>query len=481
MNQCVQLEGYLNKALASDRQVAFTKHLEHCSDCCKQVDQWNQLKDAIRHWGDSKELPQPMSSEAAELVVQLKPRGLNIFKPKWPVYVAVASAACVLAVFVVLFQGSVFQGDPEGIPTFQKQTPIRVLYSDNSEFQQTSDTSGQQLSVPEEGRLVFGLGPDSIGLASKTSVEVLTANSDETRIELHKGSIFVAVEPLTRKRSFVVVAGNTLVRVVGTRFGVSFDSVSDVRVAVEKGKVSVADPKEALHDVEKDQVLTVESEGNWRMDSLSLEEKRELNELLIVPVAEEMLPVYEEDIDDETIDSGSGSVDSKVKSRPTRKRQRRKFRGSPATWRQWILNGEYSRAEKALVDHLGVFPSDTKSWLLLANCRRKARNWNGAVNAYRQVIEHGNPKAASSARFNAAVLLQDKLGKYSVSADLLSDYLEAPRLLEAEAMVRLARSRIKQGRKTQAMRLLNQVLERYNGTSSAIQARRLLADLGKPQ
>jgi TolA-binding protein len=74
-------------------------------------------------------------------------------------------------------------------------------------------------------------------------------------------------------------------------------------------------------------------------------------------------------------------------------------------------------------------------------------------------------------------VLQDHLARHGEAAALLEAYLERPQALkplEAEAMVRLARAQLRSGRTGEARALLRKVVDRFPGTTAALQARRMI-------
>ncbi|MCP4600195.1 MAG: tetratricopeptide repeat protein [Proteobacteria bacterium] len=477
MRPCLQLEDYLVGKLKGQGQTQFQLHLHRCANCRNQMSEWNDLKNRVQDWADHRELPTPSSAEAASLVVSLRPRGL---RPIWqrPVIYAGFATAAFLVIISVIFYGE--RELPMEKETMQAskitdsskpadvQFPIRVLYSEESELASSSQSFARHLSIPGKGRLLLELGRDRIGLGAQSKIEILQADSKITRIKLLNGSLAAEVEPRLESGTFVVEAKDIVVKVIGTRFGVAMNSDSQIHVTVDEGQVKVVGSGETIHKVEEDQILALEKEGAWRSTSLKAEDRSRLNELLST----------DKTVANESI-AENGDAHGKKRVRPHKNVQ---IEPSPepeairdlTTWRKWILDGRYSKAQEALEEYLRNSPGDVQCWSLLANCLRKAGKWEDAIDAYKQVIEQGSSRAANSARFEAAVLLQDKLGRQAAAGALLDEYLRGPLLLEAEAMVRLAKSRLQMGRSAEARELLEQVLERHSSTSAAIQASHLL-------
>jgi TolA-binding protein len=153
------------------------------------------------------------------------------------------------------------------------------------------------------------------------------------------------------------------------------------------------------------------------------------------------------------------------------------------TVRQWLVAGNYEQAENALGARVTQAPRDYTAWWLLGECRRKRGDHAEAVAAYRQVISGGTPSEANRARYQAAVLLQDRLGDQHSAIALLKEYLKAmptDRPLDAEARLRLGRGLLALGMATESRAVIEDIRHRYPGTPEAEQAVRLLQNGAVP-
>lgn len=463
MKQCVHIDDYLDGALAKELRPEFEKHLCNCPHCQVQANEWRYIKASLLDWGKSRELPAPGPAKTSELLLALRPPTRRNQWTRYAAYGALPIAAAIGLVLVILFQ---YNSGNQIAPTPDvEQFTMRVLHSDQSEVQLAHEQTSKQLSVPKEGSLLVGVGPDRLGVGSRSQVEVMEANSRQTRIKLHRGKVAVEVDPHRKNRHFTVLAGDIAVKVVGTRFSVSMnqtDAPGAIEVSVQRGKVQVEDPRQTSHLVHKGQTLRIGPDKTSTITSLDEETELLIGSLLTVPSGD-IMEFSEEEVAER--DSAS-SIERKHHNRGTTT--------DPDKWRSWILEGKYSLAESAITDHLRLFPTDTESWSLLATCRRKSKQWRAALNAYQKIVELGNSKAANTARFEMARILQDRLGNHAAAAEILSEYLTTPRLLEAEAMVRLGKARFSQGRKREAREIWSQVVTRFRGTSAAIHAKNLL-------
>jgi tetratricopeptide (TPR) repeat protein len=461
------------------------------------VGEWGELTEKYRDWSSRRKLPNPAAAEAARLVVGLGPRRSRPLWLRTALYAC--SAAAIVAALVIL--GTNGKSDSRGLEetrriakstALQKESlddaesksssttagtelPIKVVYSEQCELSGSNDSFAKELSVPGQGRLVFEIGGDRIGLGAESKVEILQADSNETRIKLGRGKVAVKIEPRKKRGSFSVEAGIFAVKAIGTRFEVSMFSSSRIEVSVDEGEVLVAGPGETLHKVKQGQALKLGHEGAWNYASLKEADRNDLDELLD-PLSQN--PPNRRDPGQKTIAKRPREKESPVPEANLEFGKELEPVRDLDLWRSLILDGRFERAERELEAYLEISPEDASAWLLLANCRRKIKNWEGAVDAYRRVIENGSPQTAASARFDAALILQDKLFRYREAAALYYEYLEAPLLLEAEAMVRLSRSLVKLNRDKEAREMLEQVVDQHKGTSAALEASRLLDGMG---
>ncbi len=475
MKYCCDLDKFITGNLRGRGKDEFERHLVECAQCRKEVERWESLKGRVEDWSESIVLPNPTVAETAELVMGLRPKGAGgeWFRPALAMG-ATALGLLALVLFFVFGTG----GDAPGAPTDAEDRsavfshPIRVVYSESSELPSTQDSYGKRLVVDGTGRLIFELGKDRIGLSEKSEIAILRADEDETRIRIHRGEMAVSVSPRQGDRAFTVDAADCAIRVVGTQFQVSFETESALAVYVDHGEVSVTGPGDTAHTVKAGQILTLDDMQRWVYHTLEGERREAIASMLVPPSQKEEMDLpAEEPSDGEDLASKA--------SHPKHPGSK-----SPAeldTIREWILDGEYGRAESALLTQLNKKPNNVELLSLLANCRRKAGNWQGAVSTYERIIENGDGRGVGSARFNAACLLQDKLGRHEAAARLLSEYLDTSPLLEAEAMVRLAKAWVATGKTEKARQMLMDVKAHHGSTSAAIRAAKLLEKIGETE
>ena len=143
----------------------------------------------------------------------------------------------------------------------------------------------------------------------------------------------------------------------------------------------------------------------------------------------------------------------------------------------WILEGDYPKAESALARRLKKEPSDTASRMLLATCYSKSGAYENAVRSLQTAIETGTPAEQNRARFKAAQLYREKLGRNDEAVRMLDAYLKTtpglrPNTLEAK--VRLARSLFDLGDRTRGRTVLHDIIEHHGGTEAAADAKQQL-------
>jgi ferric-dicitrate binding protein FerR (iron transport regulator) len=152
-------------------------------------------------------------AERSDFLVPMRER------PRWVPWLAGACAAAAAAVVLVL-----------------------VIGRDAARPSPTPIAERTRVVTPAGGTSRFVTGDAVIDAGSDTSVEVVPGAGGAITLELARGSVDCDVTPRAGRPAFVVVAGDTRVEVVGTRFTVA--RTPAVRVDVTRGKVRVVTPTE---------------------------------------------------------------------------------------------------------------------------------------------------------------------------------------------------------------------------------------------
>ncbi|MBW2276641.1 MAG: FecR domain-containing protein [Deltaproteobacteria bacterium] len=477
MKPCHNLKDYLLGMLDDAGREVFEAHLGGCSVCRDEVSAWEGVDDAVNSWSDSRAVPET-SPFVANRLVKVASQGRQ---PKLrrqtlsPLSIAAASALAAAAaiVLVVHFTGNDDSGD-DALTMLVEPT---LVHAEGGEIRLDQEAGEAALTVENEGRLLATVEDDRIAVSSRSDARLSRNDRGALRIRLVRGAVTVAAAKRDGTAPLMVVAGSHRVEVVGTRFKVSLAEDGGFQVAVSEGKVRVVGDDGSSRFVLEGQLFELATRGEERIAALEAGLARSMDALLEERGAPELEPIegpaaevaLVEPIDEE-IDSGPPDVPA-IKPRPV----------VDATdlgeIKNWILAGKLDQAETALELHLRRHRRDVKAWNLLANCRRKAGNFGDAVAGYRKVIEYGSAGQSNRARFIAATVLQDRMARQGEAAALLEAYLERPQSLkplEAEAMVRLARAQLRTKRTGEAHALLRKVIDRFPGTTAALQARRLL-------
>lgn len=139
-----------------------------------------------------------------------------------------------------------------------------------------------------------------------------------------------------------------------------------------------------------------------------------------------------------------------------------------------LLAGDLDVARSTLVAHLADAPSDAEAWMLLARVESRAGQDAAAAEAWTRVVRHGAPARAHTARYEAAILLEDQPERV---VELLTPFVDDPGPLAPEAHLRLGRALVAVGRVEEGRLHLTQVVEGFPGTRAAGRARNELAAL----
>jgi hypothetical protein len=486
MKACHHLDRYLDNRLPSDERQRFESHLASCGLCREETAIWNKIASEIGAIGREQIDAQPMtplSEQGAVLNPDLNRRqsAAAANHIKW------LAAAAVLIGLSLLFW---FVGNNENREEDADSAAPRFFsalsFVDDTIPKKQNVSIDSLIRTREGERILIDLGNDTVGLKTGSVISIEKADRQNKVLRLKAGTLACAVAPKSHGGSFVVVAGHYRVRVVGTAFSVTLEDDSGLTVAVKKGTVDVT-------GFENDLVKRVTAGNDVRVgpgttpivSRLSSEKNAEIDAMLR-PVANATLGDDTGDIDTHLDEDRDGRVSRRQKSKKARSakrglgasRDKQSAEESPVrTWQRWVLSGRIDDAEKALEAYVRGAPNDAEAWFLLADCRKRKKAYSEAVSIYKRAIPNLSERAADTARYRAAVILQDNLGAHKKAIDLLEQFLEhADRAhhLRAEAMLRLGLSLRSTGQTARANTLFRQIVENHGATASAVRAKKLL-------
>ncbi len=475
MEHCSKLKGYLLGTLGEKDRAEFESHLSECETCASEAESWRQFYGDFNDWVGSLNAPL-ISEECAErLNREARNRG-----PKRAVQWNIRPAQVVVAIAAATIVGLFFVLSRPDAPSHHhplrvtSQAPMpEVLLSQGGEVVHGNGNSSTGLAVPGPGRLVVALDKDRVALGEHSRARVSRSMDGGTRIELTRGTAAV----WAHKRSIgelTVEAMGHRVRVVGTRFQVSLLPQSGISVAVSEGEVEVRTADGEEKNVRQGEILVISSSHKISSAPLTPDGERKMERLLQVEDGRKESE-SETKNPDARLARGADQGEPSRNRAPSTPKSGRPTKPNLTEVRKLILGGQYSKAHAILTERLKYSPRDTAAWELLANCRRKSGNWEGAIKSFEKVIDLGNAGQANRARFMAATLMQDKLKDNRRARELLRDYLShRPKPLEAEAMVRLARAQLGMGQTEAAGATAAKVIEKYPGTPAALLARELV-------
>jgi hypothetical protein len=487
MTDCDALQSYLARLLEGDARTAFVRHVESCEACRNAVARATAVDGALVVWFAAQPVP-PVRDAVAGLLAQAadpkslsrlvsrrptaigsKPRGALL--PPFRAWVVAAATLAVLLVGMGLRGWSWRARDQVAAPAPTAGVPVAlsVLSAKDGHVLNESRGGTRTMEVPGDGQLLVRAGGDVLGLGARTRVEVLPPLGKHARVRLATGVVAVEAAHRPEVGALSVEAGNYTVTVVGTRFSVAWDGAARLGVVVDDGEVSVAKPGGGVRTVRAGQSLHAGGEvgAEGTLADSSADEVATLHRCLSA-TPEPPAPAFPSATAQASASLSGASTDAAPGSRP-------EPAPDDATIRQWLVDGETARAEQALVARLAVAPRESASWWLLGETRRRTGRPREAVVAYRKVIELGSPAEANRARYNAALLLEERLGDATGAIALYRAYLAGrPCPLEASAQWRLGR--LLKARGDDAGRgVLEQLVRLHPSTPEAEQAARLLA------
>lgn len=476
MTQCQKLHRYVDVRLSEADTSLFEKHLEECDTCAESIKTLASIRTQFQHLAKQEETLQPDSPASAlhHMVseVDYGRRRVQIVKP----ILAWSGAAAFLLVvgLGVLFY---FSGDEKKAAT---PPEVSVGGEKRNSGQQTEAlakelVAGSVITTTTGETAQLELGLDRLGLNEKSHLSVIETTTDSTQLELKSGSIACAVTPRHNRGEFTVLAGEYKVRVVGTRFIVAIDNPETVVVIVKEGAVQVSNGAQRPMTVRTGQRLVGDSTGLMSIKEMSINDEKLLDELLegrlisITPVAEEAEASHDASVSDtDTANKKTARSTSSTTNDSS---------ASLAAMQRSVLGGNVKEASVDLKKYLLKHPHDAEAWFLLADCKKRMGDYEGAVAAYEKVSRTQKGLVANTAGYRAGILLQDKLHRHSAAIVHFERFLkraEADFHLRPAAMLRLSRSLRIVGETERAERLLEKINNDFKATPAAQEARQLL-------
>ncbi|MBN2340279.1 MAG: FecR domain-containing protein [Deltaproteobacteria bacterium] len=486
MKDCSQVQNLERWSKDKPLSPSVRAHLEECADCRNRIRQWDDVESTLQeifYYSDTGDNTSRVAAAEA-LMAKVRHNGTNwgarlFFRPVW---VAVAVAIVLLSIGVVFYAS--FAEKESASRKTSRSLPLFVAdVNGNRSGAKTVSGDGYRVPASKSARQILSIENDRVGIDTGAEVVVARAEKAEVLLALVSGKIACDVSKRRGDERFAVESGKVRVEVVGTRFSVSSYG-TDHSVAVFEGVVQVF-VKDKMWRVSAGDVIQVSDTGRGERQKLTTKEADEIDRLLNTQGDEPSVSADESvepsDVEDQTTAKSNErySESDEHTGSKTGKDYRRGAKGDLTSFQNWILEGEFSKARSGLTDHLETVPTDSRAWLLLADCERKSGQWHASVQAYRKVMRYSSGAAQRRAAYRAASILQDELNEHREAISLFEDYLAVASLQDAvrpEAMIRMARSYLQIGNQKEAERLLKQVAFEYNGTSAAVRARKMLRD-----
>ncbi|MCP4602649.1 MAG: tetratricopeptide repeat protein [Proteobacteria bacterium] len=516
MKPCNLSSSYLDRRLSKAEHRAFEIHLRSCDKCRETVHKWQDFERSLNVWARMDEPVAITAGEAHGLIERASDRGGKTFLPI-PRKLTWAAAATMTACLIYLFVQLDNQSPTSSIEASNPLTvTVKVIIPGETATQISSPKQGETLESPRTGRLQADIGLDRLGLSSDGRIRLLSARTNKTHLELLEGTVACSVAPRKNGGEFTVKAGNYSVRVIGTKFSVTRGPHLPFKVSVAEGTVEVQDRSGMLWRVSRGETLTIHSAADVDSKEALPDDLKELAQLLETSSALSIEPPVlnrEGEPPVQTLERPEtiAQTDGKLKESKTKKNKRRVSRDAgttnsksdgethisidwsststvdPATiraasrslktMRQWIVDGQLANARSALKTRLKRAPREHQAWALLADCERKATEWQAALKAYEKVMVLADPSRAARARYMSATIAQKHLKDHNRAAKLYDEYLQSnqgTRQLRDVARLNLAHSLIALGKHDRARNLLETVIESQGNTFTASNAKRLL-------
>ncbi|MBN2342569.1 MAG: tetratricopeptide repeat protein [Deltaproteobacteria bacterium] len=507
MNACNRIHEYLDGSIVGSDRIRFETHLSDCRVCAGKVAHWRAFEKAVRQ--DASDIA--CRPDTAEQFFRQQVESAfvqNAAHSGWrmglsrPVLIGAAVTACVV-LFFGLFLGFSDLPTTETDDSTLASIPITRFFVNGSEAKTTTVPGESIVTGVDEKVLVF-LTDDRVAVGRNSQMTVKNSAIASTQLALLHGWFACSVSKRHGvERFFADTAdGRFRIAVKGTRFAVQYtcdelaagELVPLFQVAVTDGVVEVTERKSRKWTLRADEQLVIYTDGTATVEAISASNRTVVRQLLKPEVDDAAIHVASQsegkkpEADAKTEPSDTAPVEpvSEMELSSARKRERTKPSASAgdaavslAQIKQWIGMGRYKEAISALESRLKTANSDSESWRLLAECRRKTGNYQGALTAYQQVVAYASVPVANAARYKMGLIYQDHLNRPADAIVHFSKYLAGEsQLLRAEALYHLGKAEYSVGKKTQAKTHLNEVVNNHGATAAAVKARRLLQKMG---
>jgi len=471
MVSCELLNAYHDGDLSHEDKLAFEEHILQCPACGAAHRSWTVIEETVRDIamedGHQFNKPDEVTAKRIEDVFNRRNRTRAVRAGTW----VAAAAALLVGVGLVAFVVSKPDNDGARVAKLEREPISGVLF--RSAGHPPSDWhEGQKISIDEGMSALLKMDSAQLGMDKRAVLDISSDASGATLVTLQRGRVVAAVSPLDKDASFVVKSAGCAVRVLGTIFSVERARDDQTTVSVTRGTVEVLRDSAVIAQVTVGHRVVISGSGEIKKEVLVPEDKIEMERLLSDDVkAMATDPASRTDHGD-----GKASRDEAKATPP--KTVALSTPGERRDWERLIIDGRQGEASVKIRRHLKTAPNDTLAWSLLADCEKRSGNWSSAVASYRNIMDRGNRSEAATARFQAAVLLQDKLGRQSDAAELLTTFAAENQRhpLVAEALLRRALALRAMGRAEESSALLNAITRNHPGSVAAIKARRLLGE-----
>lgn len=302
-------------------------------------------------------------------------------------------------------------------------------------------------------------------VGAKTEARIVEADADRVTVDLNTGTLQLNVVP-GKQHLWTVRAGPYAVQVVGTQFGVDWDSgAAKLMVEVTRGRVLVRGPG-------------IDARGIYVAAGRLLRAEQETGLVAYGPASE----LRDTDLAPESVaDAPKTTVadENDAEPRPVVTTNSDK-RAPHQTWKSLVQKKQYkaalAAAKKMGLDKLGHTLSSDELWSLATAARYAGASKEAVMMFEAHRNRFSNSPRSKTAAYLLAVLALDQQGDTHAAKQWLETYLReaANGSLDEEALGRLMRLNARMGQDSAARRHAAAYLEKYPKGHFSEQARSIL-------